>query len=158
REAHATSGAAPCCLPDAIPCRPSPASRAAHGAITILGEISAAGGARPGSSGEAPTMFPVKFPLRRRQAGASSALAFLFLLTACTGSGSGSASARTITVGPGRDFATPSAAIASAADGDVVMIDPGQYFDCAVVKASHLTIEGAGPGVVMTDKTCQGKA
>ena len=100
-------------------------------------------------------MCPVNSALRRRQASASSALAFLFLLTACTGSG---ASARTLTVGPGREFSTPSAAIASAADGDIVMIDPGQYFDCAVVKASHLTIEGAGPGVVLTDKTCQGKA
>ena len=97
-------------------------------------------------------MFPVKSALRRPEAGASIALTSLILLTACT------ASARTLTVGPGRDFDRPSAAIASAADGDTVMIDPGQYFDCAVVKASHLTIEGTGPGVVMTDKTCQGKA
>ncbi len=40
------------------------------------------------------------------------------------------------------------------------MIYPGQYFDCAVVSADKLTIEGVGDPatIVMTDKTCQGKA
>jgi nitrous oxidase accessory protein NosD len=68
------------------------------------------------------------------------------------------AAARTIAVGPGHDYALPSAAVAAAADGDTIAVDPGNYFDCAIVKANRLTIEGSGPGVVMTDKTCEGKA
>jgi hypothetical protein len=39
-----------------------------------------------------------------------------------------------------------------------VAIAPGEYFDCAVVTADDLTIEGTGPGAILTDKTCQGKA
>jgi len=67
-------------------------------------------------------------------------------------------SAKTLEVGPTRHFKVPSAAIAASAPGDTVEIDPGKYFDCAVVAASRLTIEGRGPGVVLTDTTCQGKA
>ena len=39
-------------------------------------------------------------------------------------------------------------------------IQPGEYFDCAVWKANKLVIEGAGDPekVIVTDKTCQGKA
>jgi hypothetical protein len=72
----------------------------------------------------------------------------------------GAAHARDLTVGPGQAFASPSAAIAVAHDGDRVLISPGQYFDCAVVSANHLTIEGVGDpkAVALTDKTCQGKA
>ncbi|MFO1057056.1 MAG: hypothetical protein U1E53_08825 [Dongiaceae bacterium] len=66
--------------------------------------------------------------------------------------------ARTLSVGPDRAFRLPSAALAEARDGDTVSIKPGEYFDCAVVTASRITIEGEGPGVVLTDKTCQGKA
>ena len=68
--------------------------------------------------------------------------------------------ARTLEVGPGKAYAKPSAAVAAASDGDRILILPGQYFDCAVVSASHLSIEGVGDaaGVVLTDKTCQGKA
>lgn len=66
--------------------------------------------------------------------------------------------AKTVEVGPTRHFKVPSAAIAAAAPGDTVEIDPSEYFDCAVVTASRLTIEGSGPGVVLTGKTCQGKA
>lgn len=70
------------------------------------------------------------------------------------------AAARTLEVGASRPYKTPSAAIAEARDGDRVVIDAGEYFDCAVVAASNLTIEGAAPdgAAVMTDKTCQGKA
>lgn len=68
------------------------------------------------------------------------------------------ASARTLTVGPGKEYAAPSAAIAAAQDGDTVLIEPGQYFDCAVVTHDHLTIAGSGDGAVLTDKTCEGKA
>lgn len=67
------------------------------------------------------------------------------------------AAARTLDVGPGQPFARPSAAIAAAADGDTVRIAPGQYVDCASVLRNDLTIEGTGPGVVLTDKTCAGK-
>ena len=50
------------------------------------------------------------------------------------------AMARTLLVGPLRDLATPSEASWVAADGDTILIDPGSYTDCAVWRASHLTI------------------
>jgi len=79
--------------------------------------------------------------------------ASLLLLTA-------PAMARTLEVGETRAFKLPSEAIRAAQDGDRVVIDPGEYFDCAVVAANRLTIEGARPdgSTVLTDKTCQGKA
>ena len=72
----------------------------------------------------------------------------------------GTAWAKTLEVGPGQEFKAPSEAIAAAADGDVVEISPVKegYFDCAVLQANHLTVEGKGPDVVLTDKTCGGKA
>lgn len=67
--------------------------------------------------------------------------------------------ARTLEVGPGKQYAQPSQAIAAAQDGDRIVIANGSYFDCAVVGQSDLTIEGTSQdGTVMTDKTCQGKA
>jgi hypothetical protein len=70
------------------------------------------------------------------------------------------ASAATLEAGQGKRYAIPSEAIAQAEPGDTVAIYPGQYFDCAVVTVPHLTIEGMGAPaeVVLTDKTCQGKA
>ena len=69
------------------------------------------------------------------------------------------ARARTLQVGPGQQYQQPSQAEAAAADGDRVVIAPGQYFDCAVWRQNNLTIEGASEtGTVITDKTCQGKA
>ena len=72
----------------------------------------------------------------------------------------GAAWAKTLEVGPDQKFKAPSEAIAAAADGDVVEIAPvkGGYFDCAVLRANHLTVEGKGPDVILTDKTCEGKA
>ena len=69
------------------------------------------------------------------------------------------AQARTLEVGPGKPFAQPSAAAAAARAGDTVVIQPGQYFDCATWAANNLTIEGVGDpkAVVITDKTCAGK-
>ena len=69
------------------------------------------------------------------------------------------AAARTLEVGEGREYKLPSEAIRAAKDGDRVLIHPGEYFDCAVITASRITIEGAGPdaSAVMTDKACQGK-
>jgi hypothetical protein len=66
--------------------------------------------------------------------------------------------ARTLTVGQGQQFNLPSEAVAAARDGDTIDIYPGQYIDCAIVRQNDLTIEGKGPGVVMTDKTCGEKA
>jgi hypothetical protein len=68
--------------------------------------------------------------------------------------------ARTLEVGPGKAYKQPSEAVAAAADGDRIVIAPGEYFDCAVVRANNLTIEGSDPAgtAVMTDKVCQGKA
>jgi hypothetical protein len=67
------------------------------------------------------------------------------------------ARAATLQVGPGMIYTTPSAAAARVHDGDHVEIAPGTYYDCAVWRASDLVIEGTGPGVVITDKTCKGK-
>jgi hypothetical protein len=63
-------------------------------------------------------------------------------------------------VGPDETYKTPSAAIARAHDGDTVVIAPGDYFDCAIVRASNLTIVGTGAegGATLTDKPCAGKA
>jgi hypothetical protein len=66
--------------------------------------------------------------------------------------------ARTLEVGPKAPYHQPSAAIAAASPGDTIEIAPGTYFDCAVLSASRLTVIGKGPGVVLTDKTCEGKA
>jgi hypothetical protein len=66
--------------------------------------------------------------------------------------------ARTLEVGPDQQYKQPSEAVAAAKDGDTIEIAPGQYFDCAIVRQNDLTIQGKGPGAVMTDKTCGGKA
>ena len=70
------------------------------------------------------------------------------------------AQAATLKVGAGQRYSQPSAAIADASAGDTVAIGPGQYFDCASVRAPRLTIEGVGDPtqVVLTDKACAGKA
>ncbi len=64
----------------------------------------------------------------------------------------------TLEVGPDKAYKMPSAAAAAAKDGDHIEIAPGQYFDCAVWRANNIVIEGTGPGVIITDKTCMGKA
>jgi len=68
------------------------------------------------------------------------------------------AAASVLDVGPGGKFALPSQAIAAAAPGDVIRIAPGTYRDCAVWSKPHLTVEGAGDGVVLADAICQDKA
>jgi hypothetical protein len=67
------------------------------------------------------------------------------------------AAARTIQVGPQRAIKLPSAAAALAKSGDMVVIDQGEYADCAVWNTGNLVIEGRGD-VVMRDKVCQDKA
>ncbi len=74
------------------------------------------------------------------------------------GLGAGAVSAKTLEVGPNAEFKKPSDAIAAAAEGDTVNIAPGQYFDCATIGQNELTIQGSGPGAIMTDKPCGGKA
>jgi hypothetical protein len=66
--------------------------------------------------------------------------------------------ARTLEVGPDQQYKLPSEAVAAAKDGDTIQISPGQYFDCAIVRQNDLTMQGMGPGAIMTDKTCGGKA
>jgi hypothetical protein len=70
----------------------------------------------------------------------------------------GTVSAKTLEVGAVRQYKQPSAAAAAVANGDIVEIDPGEYFDCAVWSANHITIEARGSGAIITDKTCEGKA
>ncbi len=72
--------------------------------------------------------------------------------------GAAPAAARNLLVGPGQEFDQPSAAIAAAADGDAVLIEPGTYFDCATLTANGVTVAGRAPGVVLSDKTCGAKA
>jgi hypothetical protein len=67
------------------------------------------------------------------------------------------AQARTLQVGPGREFAAPSAAARVAQDGDTVSIAPGAYYDCAIWNAGRLTIVGEGEAT-LTDTACAGKA
>ena len=89
--------------------------------------------------------------------GRRSASVLIILVVSCLW---GTAWSKTLEVGPDQAFKSPSAAIAAANDGDVIEIAPVKngYFDCAVVRSNHLTIVGKGPDVVLTDKTCQGKA
>jgi hypothetical protein len=65
--------------------------------------------------------------------------------------------AKVIPVGPTRTFKLPHQAAAVAVTGDIVRIDPGVYADCAVWRTSGLVIEAAGPGVVLSGKTCLGQ-
>jgi hypothetical protein len=67
------------------------------------------------------------------------------------------AGARELSVGPARVLKVPSQAAMIAADGDVVRIDPGTYFDCAVWSASRLVIEANGPNVRIAGKSCADK-
>lgn len=69
------------------------------------------------------------------------------------------AHAATLTVGEDKQYKLPSDAIAKAEDGDTILIDPGEYFDCAVVKQNNLTIQGVKPddSAMLTDKACAGK-
>jgi hypothetical protein len=66
--------------------------------------------------------------------------------------------AKTLEVGPNAEYKLPSAALEAANNHDVVNIAPGTYFDCAIIKQNYVTIQGSGPGVVMTDRSCGGKA
>jgi len=66
--------------------------------------------------------------------------------------------ARTLGAGPGQEFDLPSRAIAAAKPGDIVLIEPGTYFDCAVWSLDAITVAGRASGVVLSDMTCEAKA
>ncbi len=68
--------------------------------------------------------------------------------------------AATLVAGPGQTYKLPSQAINAAQAGDTVQILPGDYLDCAFVRRNDITIEGKGAAkdVIMSDKTCGGKA
>jgi hypothetical protein len=73
------------------------------------------------------------------------------------------ASARTLGVGPDRALASPRQAAEIARDGDRIVFDPGVYRDCAIWRASRLTIEARGPPdpmhpTVMTQTVVTGPA
>ncbi|WP_207480761.1 right-handed parallel beta-helix repeat-containing protein [Arenibaculum pallidiluteum] len=89
--------------------------------------------------------------------GLACAAALAAILGAAMGS-AGTARAETLRVGPDRPLKAPSEAARVARDGDRVEIEPGEYFDCAVWTQNRLQIVGTGPGVVLTDRTCEGKA
>ncbi len=67
------------------------------------------------------------------------------------------ASARTLTVGLNSQLRSPSAAAVMVKNGDTVLIEPGEYTDCAVWNANNLVIEGKGD-VVIRDRVCEDKA
>lgn len=72
----------------------------------------------------------------------------------------GTAQAATLEVGAQKTYKNPSDAAAAAKPGDHIVIQPGEYFDCATLKSNKLVFEGAttdAATVVMTDKVCGGK-
>jgi len=82
------------------------------------------------------------------------ACCLIALLTACaTEPSAGSV----LDVGPSQPLKLPSQAAAIAKPGDTVRIAAGEYADCAVWRASRLTIEGEGTGAVLSGKSCGGK-
>jgi hypothetical protein len=67
----------------------------------------------------------------------------------------------TLTVGPGKTYATPCAAVAAAADGDIIEIDAAGSYDgdvCAIPK-NRLTLKGVGgrPRIDAAGKNYGGK-
>jgi hypothetical protein len=68
------------------------------------------------------------------------------------------AAAEVLLVGPQRHPQAPSDAAAIAKDGDVVRIDPGDYVDCAVWRASDLVLEAPEGAAHVRDEACGEKA
>ena len=65
---------------------------------------------------------------------------------------------RLLRVGPTRKLKRPSHAAGLARNGDTIEIDAGTYRDCAVWRASRITIRGVGGLAHVRDVACQGKA
>lgn len=70
----------------------------------------------------------------------------------------GNANARILAAGEGGEFKTLTLAVAAASPGDTIHLAAGEYFECATIMAPNVTLEGEGPGTVLTDRTCDGKA
>jgi Right handed beta helix region len=68
------------------------------------------------------------------------------------------AAADVLLVGPERNLQAPSDAAAVAKDGDIVRIDPGDYVDCAIWRASNLVLEAPEGEAHLRDRACAGKA
>ena len=68
--------------------------------------------------------------------------------------------AKTFEVGPEKQYKTLNDGLDAAADGDRIVIDQGEHFDCAIIKLNDIVIEGAGKdgSTILTDKACAGKA
>lgn len=69
----------------------------------------------------------------------------------------GPAAAREVTVGADHVLKVPSQAATVAMPGDVVRIETGTYQDCAIWRASQLTIEAMGGPVRITGPVCADK-
>ncbi len=78
-------------------------------------------------------------------------------LSLITVSISPAASSRTLMVGLNNQLKNPSDAAAVVKTGDTVLIEQGEYTDCAVWNANNLVIEGKGD-VVIRDRVCEDKA
>ncbi len=68
------------------------------------------------------------------------------------------ASAGTLEVGADKAYLSFAEAVKIAQDGDEILIAPGEYYECAIIRQNNLKITGAADGVVLTDRSCQGKA
>jgi len=70
------------------------------------------------------------------------------------------AHAATLEVGAGKQYAKPSAALGAAGSGDHILVHEGTYFDCGQIIGDNITFEGVGDPakIILTDKTCNGKA
>lgn len=99
---------------------------------------------------------PVTFMNNRGERRLACALAWL-LATMTAGCTVEPSVGRVLDVGPSQRLKLPSQAAAVAMTGDTIRIAPGEYTDCAVWRASRLTIEGIGPGAVLADRSCAGK-
>jgi hypothetical protein len=84
-------------------------------------------------------------------------IALLFLVAAAL---PGIAAAKTLEVGEGKQYKTLQEAVTAASEGDKVLIAEGEYFECANIRGSNITIEGAGKdgSTILTDTACGGKA
>jgi hypothetical protein len=89
--------------------------------------------------------------------GLAQAVALMVVLTVGDQISHAAEPGHVLEVGASRDLKTPSAAARVAQDGDKILVDAGEYYDCAVWAHNHLVIEGVGRAV-LTDTTCQGKA
>jgi len=82
----------------------------------------------------------------------------LLVALGCLAAGAAGAAAEVLLVGPQRNLPAPSDAAAVASDGDVVRIDPGDYVDCAIWRASDLVLEAPEGAAHVRDQACGGKA